>query len=208
MPRKTFGLPFEVYPSPMKNGEGRNLLYVRPMQGRTMTLDELDDYCARNTGLARYELTNAINHFASAARYFLADGKRIETPIGSFAPRLGLKREITDPADVDVRDVELRGIEFLPSKSFLQEIERMTGGFLHAPNCRRDDAMPTDAQLRKALDNDMATHNGRATVSSFRFETGLTRYSAQKYLDSLCSGDRPVLRREQIGRSFVYVKAE
>ena len=208
MPRKTFGLPFEVYPSPMKNSEGRNLLYVRPMQGRTVTLDELDDYCAENTGLARYELTNAINHFAAAARYFLADGKRIETPIGSFAPRLGLKREITDPADVGVRDVELRGIEFLPSKSFLQEVEKLTGGFLHAPTCRRDDVLPTDAQLRKALDTDMAAHNGRVTVSSFRFETGLTRYSAQKYLDALCSGDHPVLRREQIGRSFVYVKAE
>ena len=44
MPKKETGMPFEVHPSPMKNAEGRNLLYAIPMQRLSTTLDELDDF--------------------------------------------------------------------------------------------------------------------------------------------------------------------
>ena len=35
---------------------------------------------------------------------------------------------------------------------------------------------------------------------------GLTRHSAQKYLDSLCTGDHPQLTRRLVGRTFIYEK--
>ena len=49
---------------------------------------------------------------------WLSDGYRVETPIGSFAPKLKLLGEHTDPKNIHGRDIEYAGIEFIPSKEF------------------------------------------------------------------------------------------
>ena len=52
---------------------------------------------------------------------WLSDGYRVETPIGSFAPKLKLLGEHTDPKTIHGRDIEYAGIEFIPSKEFIKE---------------------------------------------------------------------------------------
>ena len=52
---------------------------------------------------------------------WLSDGYRVETPIGSFAPKLKLLGEPTDPKTIHGRDIEYAGIEFIPSKEFIKE---------------------------------------------------------------------------------------
>lgn len=49
MPRKKSGMPFVVFPSPMKGKDGRNMVYVKPQGGANMKLsiDQIDAYCAK-----------------------------------------------------------------------------------------------------------------------------------------------------------------
>ena len=197
---------FEIHPSPMKNDKGETILYVRPLQGQQITIEELDELCNQNSGLPRNTLTSVFNYFCTACAEYLADGKRIKTPMGVFFPRLALKREITDPADVRVDDVEWRGIEFQPSKKFMADIMRWSRGFKHEPLYDKNRKPLTEAQLKKTLDLNIADKGGHTTVHSFSEFSGLTRHSSQKYLDSLCTGDHPLLTRRLVGRSFIYEK--
>ena len=44
MPKKKGGMPYVVYPSPMKGKDGRKIVYVRPEGGPRMklTVDQMD----------------------------------------------------------------------------------------------------------------------------------------------------------------------
>ena len=199
-------MAFELHPSPMKNDEGENLLYVKPMKGKNVTLDELDQHCTENSGLTRHTLTSVFNYFATACAEFLAEGNSIKTPMGVFSPRLSLKGEFTDPSKVGVNDVEWRGVEFQPSKQFMKQIKDRSRGFLRAPGCKRTNAKPSDAQLQKALDRSIADLGGYTTIRSFGFFAVLSDFSSRKYLNGLCSGDAPLLQRQKIGGQWIYKK--
>ena len=63
---------------------------------------------------------------------WLSDGYRVETPIGSFAPKLKLLGEHTDPKTIHGRDIEYAGIEFIPSKEFIKEDGKNCGRYAKA----------------------------------------------------------------------------
>ena len=44
MPRKNKGMWYEVHPTPAKDKDGKNLVYVRPLSGQRMTMKELESY--------------------------------------------------------------------------------------------------------------------------------------------------------------------
>lgn len=116
MPRKKDGMPFEMHPTPAKGKDGKILYYPRPLSEQKITMKGLDEYCAKYYGLRPLELTRAFEAFVMATGYYLSEGYRIETPIGSFAPRLRVVREITDPDDVKGRDVRFDGVEYNSGK--------------------------------------------------------------------------------------------
>jgi len=62
-----------------------------------MSMTGLEDFCNRNYHSPYGELMRAFDYFLRAAGELMAMGYRVDTPIGSFAPRLKLVREITDP---------------------------------------------------------------------------------------------------------------
>ena len=134
MPRKDTGMWYEVHPTPIKGKDGKNLVYVRPKRGLKLTMRQLEDYCDRRYGLRYSELTRAFDVFIRAAGWFLSEGYRIETPIGSFAPKLSLKRQVTDPAQVKDRDVILEGVEYNPGKIWNKEIGEWLEGFRRYQN--------------------------------------------------------------------------
>ena len=204
MPRKENGIPFELHPSPQKDKQGCNLLYAIPMQNLSATLEELDEQCCMNSGLPRHQLVSTFIFFMTAAADYLANGKRIVTPMGTFTPRLQLKRQLTRVADVRADDVEWRGVEFQPSKAFMQQVVRRSRGFHLGPTSKLADKKPTDKQLQRALRQSLSSNNGQTTVSIFMVYSGLTNYSARHYLDGLCSGEHPQLQRHKLGSSFVY----
>lgn len=41
-------MPFEIHPSPKKGRDGLNILYVRPKSSQKITMEYLDEYCAKH----------------------------------------------------------------------------------------------------------------------------------------------------------------
>jgi len=81
MPRKKDGMPYEVYPTPAKGRDGRNIVYVRPAGGFKVDLKQLDEFCSgEGYGLRSGELSLVFGVFMRAAsRTFCRGGTSCAT---------------------------------------------------------------------------------------------------------------------------------
>ena len=135
----------------------------------------------------------------------MAMGYRIETPIGSFAPRLRLLREITNPDEVTGRDVVFDGVDYNPGKLWNKELEKWSRGFRRANNPNTQEVMADKQQLEKVLRQQLGD-GGYTTVQSFAIASNLTYYSARKLLNEWCEGENPKLLKTKQGQVFIYTE--
>ena len=202
MPRKTNGIEFEIHPRPTKGEDGKPLLYVRPAKGMKKSFKQLDDYCTKYCGLRTGQLQQVFDILMETAGRWLSEGYRVETPIGSFAPKLKLLGEHTDPKTITGKDVVYAGLEFIPSKEFVKESGRNREGYRKskAPvgNSQMYDEKAMDEALKRSL------RLGYTTIPDFMVISGLKRDSAKTYLDSLCKGEQPRLRKMLKSRRWLY----
>jgi len=209
MPRKKDGMPFEVYPTPMKGKDGRNILFARPAGGRHMriTEKEIDEYVAKYSLLNRGQLRLVFEEFKHWAAEMLARGYRIDTPIGSFAPRLRMKKEFTDPNKVGHNDVELDGVEYNPGKQWHEAISHwMHYGFRKVDRPDHTKLLADKEQLEQLMRDAIRRHGGALTANTFSLVSGLTYYSARKLLDEWTKGDTPKLLKTRFGQSYIYTE--
>ena len=202
MPRKTNGVVFELHPGPNKGEDGRPLLYARTAGGLKRTMDDLDDFCANYRHVTKGDMERLFATFLDVAGMWLSQGYRVETPIGSFAMKLKLTGEHTDASRVTGYDIIYGGVEFTPSKDFVQKVGSNREGFRRASgpvgNSQMYDAKAMEEALRLSL------KPGFTTVRRFMVHSGLKRDSAQKFLDSLTVGEEARLRRVRDGKTFIY----
>ncbi len=202
MPRKTDGMLFELHPGPSKGEDGKPLLYARPAKGRKLSIKVLDDECFKAGRTQKGELERAFDTFIDVARNYLANGYRIETAIGTFAPKLRLLGEHTEPETVRGSDVMFAGIEFKPSKDFVKEVKRRQQGFRKSNdqvgNAQMYDEKAMDEALRKSI------YHGYITIKRFQVFSGLRYNSAKRYLDALCQGEDARLYCYHEGRTWHY----
>ena len=206
MPRKTNGMPFEIHPSPKKAANGKNILYVRPRSRQKITMEQLDDYCANHYALRPGELTRAFQAFIEATGYYLSEGYRVETLIGSFAPKIGLKRELTDPDEVKTTDVLFEGIEYKSVKEYEKSVLSNLRGFRRANNPNVQQLMADEDHLNKALQANLERYHGYVTARSFAHSANITYYSARKQLDKWCEGKHPRLLKTKQGQEYIYTE--
>lgn len=206
MPRKTEGMFFELHPSPKKGEDGKPLLYARPASDCKVTMKNVEDFCVEYRGMHRGQMTICMETFIDVCRHWLSDGYRIETPLGTFSPRLRLLGEHTDPKKVSGGDVVFAGINFTPSKEFVKEAGRDNLGFRRTDTPVGNDQIHDEAFMEKALHRSMV--EGFTTIERFRHVAGLKYHSAHDYLESLCQGDSPRLRRMKIGSAYHYFLQE
>lgn len=206
MPRKTNGMPFEIHPSPKKAENGKNILYVRPRSRQKITMEQLDDYCANHYALRPGELTRAFQAFIEATGYYLSEGYRVETLIGSFAPKIGLKRELTDPDEVKTTDVLFEGIEYKSVKEYEKSVLSNLRGFRRANNPNVQQLMADEDHLNKALQTNLERYHGYVTARSFAHSANITYYSARKQLDKWCEGEHPRLLKTKQGQEYIYTE--
>ena len=206
MPRKTNGMPFEIHPSPKKAANGKNLLYVRPRSRQKITMEQLDDYCAKHYALRPGELTRAFRAFIEATGYYLSEGYRVETLIGSFAPKIGLRRELTDPDEVKTTDVLFEGIEYKSVKEYEKSVLSNLRGFRRANNPNVQQLMADEDHLNKALQTNLERYHGYVTARSFAHSASITYYSARKQLDKWCEGEHPRLLKTKQGQEYIYTE--
>ena len=128
-------------------------------------------------------MMRAFDYFLRAASELMAMGYRVETPIGSFAPRLKLLREITDPDKVTGRDVVFDGVEYNPGKLWNKELEKWSHGFRRAENSNTQEIMADKKKLEELL-NKLLGDGGCITATQFARASKLTYYSASKLAKS------------------------
>lgn len=202
MPRKTDGILFELHPGPKRDEEGKPLLYARPATGISKTIRQLDDFCAEYRNLQKGEMERLFNLFIDVAGNWLAQGYRVETPIGSFAMKLKLTGDHTDAEKVTGRDIVYNGVEFTPSKELIAKAGSNREGFRKKPGCVGNSQMYDPKAMEEALRKSLTL--GYTTVSTFMYFSKLKRDSAQHYLDSLSKGENARLLRRKNGRTYVY----
>ena len=202
MPRKTNGIEFEVHPRPTKGDDGKPLLYVRPVKGRKKTFKDLEAFCCKYRGLRTGELQQVFGVVMEVAGMWLSDGYRVETPLGSFAPKLKLLGEHTDPKTIHGRDIRYAGLEFIPSKDFVEEGGHNREGYRRSNgqvgNSQMYDAGAMDEALRRSM------RLGYTTVPDFMIFSQLKRDSAKRYLDNLCVGENARLWKVRESRRWLY----
>ena len=206
MPRKNKGMWYEVHPTPMKGNDGKNLMYVRPKSGMRLTMKELEESCERYSGLRYGELSRAFDVFIRVAGTYLADGYRVETPIGTFAPKLALRRQITDADEVKDRDVRLDGIEYTPGKLWNEEMAKWLQGFRRFDNPDTQEIMADKEKLEELMRQCINRNNGFITAGMFARFTGLTLYSARKQLNEWTKGENPKLLVTKQGKEHIYTE--
>ena len=203
MPRKKDGLLYEVHPTPVKGKDGKNIVYARPAEKHKISMMGLEDFCCKNYNSRYGELMSAFSYFLRAAGELMARGYRIETPIGSFAPRLKIVREITNPDKVRDRDVRFDGVDYNPGKLWNTELEKWSRGFRRQDNPNTQEIMADGQQLEAVL-RQLLESNGYATVRRFAYDSNLTYYSARKQLNEWCEGDNPKLLKTKQGQEYIY----
>ena len=130
----------------------------------------------------------------------------METPLGSFAPKLRLKREITDPDEVSDRDVELDGIEYTPGKLWDEHLEYwMHDGFKKSERRYSNEPLADMDKMEQTL-HDLLNQQGFVTVNSFKLNTGLTYHSARKLLNEWTEGENPKLLKTRQGPTYIYTE--
>ena len=206
MPRKNNGMWYEVHPTPVKGGDGKNLVYVRPKSGMKLSMKQLEDYCERSYSLRYGELGRAFDVFVRVAGRFLAEGYRIDTPIGSFAPKLSLAKQITDADEVKDRDVRLDGVEYNPGKLWDKEIKKWLDGFRRYHNPDTNEILADKKKLEQLMRNCIQKHNGYITAGMFARYSGLTLYSARKQLNEWTKGNNPKLLKTAHGKEHIYTE--
>ena len=208
MSNKKGGMPYIVYPSPMKGKDGRKIVYVRPEGGPRMklTVDQMDALCARYSSMRSGELKLVLGEFMHWAAEWLVKGYRIETPLGSFAPKLKLKREITDPDEVRDSDVILDGVEYTPGKAWEKQLDYwMRDGFTRVEPLYSSEPLADMPGLEEKLQQ-LLDRRGFVTVEAFRVAAGLTYHAARKLLNAWTEGDNPKLLKTRQGSAYIYTQ--
>ena len=202
MPRKTDGIAFELQPRPTKGDDGKPLLYAQPIITRKYTIDDLDKYCNKNRQTIKGDVKHFFDLLEDVASYLLSQGCRIETSFGSFAPKLKLLGDHTDPDKIQGRDVMYGGIEYIPSKKFVKASDCGKEGFRRVKsdvgNSQMYDSKAMAEALRKSVIYD------HIVIKTFQHFSGLKYNSAKNYLDSLCQGENPRLSRYKEGHTWHY----
>ena len=206
MPRKKDGMPFEVHPTPAKGRDGKNIVYAKPALRFKKTMSDVEDFCSRYYGLRYGELSRAFDVFLRAAGELMSMGYRIDTPIGSFAPRLALTREITDPDQVKSHDIRFNGVDYHPGKRWNEELARWNTSFRRIENVNTQELLADENRLEEVLQGCLRRNDGYVTVGSYARASGLTYYSARKQLNQWTQGANPRLLKTRRGQEFIYTE--
>ena len=98
MPRKTDGILFELQPRPTKGDDGNPLLYAQPVVDHKYDLDDIDDFCNKYRHTSKGEMKRFFDLLEEVATMWLRQGQRVETPFGSFAPKIILFFDLLEEA--------------------------------------------------------------------------------------------------------------
>jgi len=206
MPRKTDGLPFEVHRSPKTEEDGSIVLYATPQSNRMKDFKELEGWLQVSNDVKAGELQRSFDAFMSECTRWLSKGYRVQTPIGVFSLKLGMKRKVTNPREVRHDDVEFKGIDFRPSAEFTKGVKVgvESEGFRYVSKADSTLLAANEDAMLKALYKSIQAEGGYTTVTRFMSYSGLSKYAATRKLHQWCQSGSCLLRERRLGHSIIY----
>jgi len=204
MPRKTDGIPFILQTRPTKGPDGKPLLYAQVEPGHKLTLDHLDIEFQGVGSYRQGDVKRMFEVFANVVGKYVAEGYRIETPLGSFAPKLKTTGAYTDPVQVSNASAGYAGVEFTPSRAFTKQIRKYYRGCLKVSNRVGNSQMRDETAMKRAF-RECLVGSTFITLRAFCCHSHLKYWSAKRYLDSLCEGDDALLDRQKNGSLLLYI---
>lgn len=203
MPINKRGIPYELYESPKKDESGRNILCAKVVTNGTYSQKQLEDYMQEYWTIHPSDARRFMTAFVDAVTSLLADGYRVDTPIGSFYTKLKLDAPYTAADKVTANQVGFDGVGILPDKEFVKRVADSIHGFQRKRR-HRSSNLGFTAELQRKVRKLARDNGGFFDIRDFRMAFGVSEYMARKTLQALCKGTPPFLQYKKASRSIVY----
>lgn len=183
-------LKYDIYSIANSQGSGEERKYVRLKQQKAMTASELEATIQNRCSLTKGDVAAVLTELRDIAVHEFAMGRRFYIPeIGYFSLSIGLEMPEDKPdKKITGKEVRLRGINFRPEASFLQEVGRNMRHIIrseYTSQSRKYDEEKIWAKLQEYFKNERYI-----TIKLMCNQFGLSRYMAQKWLDLFISEGR------------------
>jgi hypothetical protein len=115
--------------------------------------------------------------------------------------------QFTDPAKITGNDVCIDSVGFTPDRQFLKQLHEHGYHFVNATGRGRvgHSTEQTEEQVKMRLEQWFSSHE-MLTCRQMMGLFGITRYMANKWLDSLCVTPSPYLYPKKIGGTVCYYR--
>lgn len=203
MPINKRGIPYELYESPKKDESGRNILCAKVVTNGTYSQKQLEDYMQEYWTIHPSDARRFMTAFVDAVTSLLADGYRVDTPIGSFYTKLKLDAPYTAADKVTANQVGFDGIGILPDKDFVNRVRDNIHGYQRERRRHSPDLGSAD-EIRRKVTKLARDNGGFFDIRDFRMAFGVSDYMARKHLKALTEGPAPLLSCKRMGSTLTY----
>lgn len=179
-------LKYDVYNLQNAVGSGESRQYVRLIQQEPMTTQELESAIQERCSLTRGDVAAVLSELHDLCVQSFKFGRRFYIPgIGYFSLSAGLEIPESNPdKKITAKEVRITGINFRPETKLLKEVSLNTT-FVRDRHTTQSPKYSEEKLWAKL--KDFLKDESFITCSTFRFISGLTQYSAQKWLLHFCS---------------------
>lgn len=176
-------LKYDIYNISNAAGTGEQRKFVRLKQQKAMTASELEATIQNRCSLTKGDVAAVLSELHDIAVQEFAMGRRFYIPeIGYFSLSVSLEMPEDKPdKKITGNEVRLRGINFRPEASLLEDVSREVHHIVrseYTSQSRKYDEDKLWAKLQEYFQT-----NRYITVRLMRNQFGLSKYMAQKWLD-------------------------
>ena len=185
-------LKYDIYNISNVAGSGEQRKYVRLKQQKAMTANELEATIQNRCSLTKGDVAAVLTELRDIAVQEFAMGRRFYIPeIGYFSLSVGLDMPEENPdKKITGNEVRLRGINFRPEASFLQEVSKNIHHVVrseYTSQSKKYDEEKLWAKLQEYFQT-----NRYITIPLMRDLFGLSRHMAQKWIDHFIQEGRMI----------------
>lgn len=175
-------IEWQVKPPHNGKEEGQPQMFPRIANGKVIGEQELAGIMAKNTSYTRGMAKALLDDLSVVMSDLLREGNTIDIPsLGTFRLSLGTDSKVTPSTDAAAQKVAVRGINFRPSKAFMQLVS--TPSFRTVAR-NAVPVVPSAARLLPALSGYLDVH-GSITSAEFARIFSLKRSTASLRLQQL-----------------------
>ena len=201
---------FREMPDMQKTGERK--VYPAVFHGATIPYDTIVSLMANVTRLSRTAIESVFIEFADVLSDYLANGHAVKIDrLGTFDLALGMKDGVKAErlkkkgARYNTRDVQVKGINFLPDAAWLRRLRKdVTFERVGTATITK---VTTTVEERRQMALAYLEENDFLTVKAYAWETGLCRTKANQELNAFCEDPTSGIRSIGARSHKVYVRS-